>query len=66
MLPGGWDGRNALAGSLCGVAASTVSLVENLVKTQTRQYSCRRPNQQFGPGIYVRQLTASQGSTVPV
>jgi solute carrier family 25 (mitochondrial carnitine/acylcarnitine transporter), member 20/29 len=29
-----WDGRNALAGATCGILASPISTVENLVKTQ--------------------------------
>jgi hypothetical protein len=29
-----WDGRNAMAGAACGVLASPISTVENLVKTQ--------------------------------
>jgi solute carrier family 25 carnitine/acylcarnitine transporter 20/29 len=63
----GWDGRNALAGSLCGVAAGTVSTVENLVKTQMQLDNTRidRQGQQFrGSWDCVRQLTASQGGTV--
>jgi solute carrier family 25 carnitine/acylcarnitine transporter 20/29 len=63
----GWDGRNALAGSLCGVAAGTVSTVENLVKTQMQLDNTRigRQSQQFrGSWDCVRQLTASQGGTV--
>jgi hypothetical protein len=39
----GWDFRHALAGGICGPLASTVSTVENLIKTQlqvdsTKQY----------------------------
>jgi solute carrier family 25 carnitine/acylcarnitine transporter 20/29 len=56
----GWDGRNALAGSCCGIAAGTVSTVENLVKTQMQLDNIGR--QQFrGSWDCVRQLTASHG-----
>ena len=63
----GWDGRNALAGCCCGVAAGTVSTVENLVKTQMQLDNTRIGvnSQQFrGSWDCVRQLTASQGGTV--
>lgn len=63
----GWDGRNALAGSFCGIAAGTVSTVENLVKTQMQLDNTRigRQSQQFrGSWDCVRQLTASQGGTI--
>jgi solute carrier family 25 carnitine/acylcarnitine transporter 20/29 len=63
----GWDGRNALAGSFCGIAAGTVSTVENLVKTQMQLDNTRigRQSQQFrGSWDCVRQLTASHGGTV--
>jgi solute carrier family 25 carnitine/acylcarnitine transporter 20/29 len=59
----GWDGRNALAGSCCGIAAGTVSTVENLVKTQMQLDNIGRQRYR-GSWDCVRQLTASHGGTV--
>ena len=38
----GWDGRNAVAGGLCGPLASMISTTENLIKTQMQLDNVQR------------------------
>lgn len=56
----GWDIRNGLSGMCIGPIASSISTVENLVKTQMQMDNVRR--KQFHGSLHcLRTLTAQQG-----
>jgi len=59
----GWDWRNALAGSVVGPFASTVSTIENLVKTQMQLDNITK-KQYHGSWDCVQQLTRKHGILV--
>ena len=59
----GWDWKNALAGGAVGPLASTVSTIENLVKTQMQLDNISK-KQFHGSWDCVRQLTRKNGILV--